>query len=131
VDLAWLGGCWELTRGTRHVVEQWTAPEGGTLMGISRTVADGKTTEWEFLVIREGPGRLEYVAKPSGQPEAVFRSVTITDDEAVFENPQHDFPKRIVYRRQPDGGLTANVEGTMNGQTRSVAFPYARAVCGK
>jgi len=130
-DVAWLSGCWELTRGTRHVLEQWTAPEGGTLMGVSRTVANGKTTEWEFLMIREGTGGLEYVAKPSGQAEAVFRSVSITKDEAVFENPEHDFPKRVAYRRQADGGVTATIEGPMNGQTRSIAFPYTRAVCGK
>jgi hypothetical protein len=99
-------------------------------MGLSRTVADGKTREWEFLVIREGSRGLEYVAKPSGQAEAVFNSVTITQDEAAFENPNHDFPKRIAYRRTPDG-VTATVEGPVNGQPRSIAVPYVRAVCGK
>jgi hypothetical protein len=130
-DLGWLAGCWELTRGSRHVVEQWTAPGGGTLMGMARTVADGTTTEWEFLLIRERPGGLDYVAKPSGQPEAVFSAVTVTKDAVMFENAQHDFPQRIAYRLQPDGGVTATTEGTMNGQTRTISFPYARAACGK
>jgi Domain of unknown function (DUF6265) len=61
----------------------------------------------------------------------VFNSVSVTSDEVVFENLQHDFPKRIAYRRQPDGGMTATVEGPMNGQTRRIAFPYTRAACGK
>jgi hypothetical protein len=117
-DVGWLAGCWELTRGSRHVVEQWTAPEGGTLMGVSRTVVDGKTTEWEFLIIREGPRGLEYAAKPSFQAEAVFSSVTITHDEAAFENPQHDFPKRIVYRRQADGGSDAVVKDDLEAAVR-------------
>src|SRR3954464_13035615 len=42
-DVAWIAGCWELTRNGRHVVEQWTAPEGGSMLGLSRTVDGGRT----------------------------------------------------------------------------------------
>src|SRR6185436_13924836 len=66
-DVAWIAGCWGVDRNGRHVSEQWMLPDGGTMMGVSRTVAGGKTTEWEFLIIREGAKGLEYVAKPSGQ----------------------------------------------------------------
>ena len=50
-DLGWLAGCWEETRGSRRVTEQWTAPDGGTLMGVGRTVEGGTTVEYEFLPI--------------------------------------------------------------------------------
>ena len=128
-DVAWIAGCWETTRNGRHVVENWTAPEGGTMMGVSRTVDNGRTKEWEFLIIREGAKGLEYVAKPSGQPEATFTSTSVSATEVVFENPAHDFPKKIHYRR--DGNtLVAAIEGPMNGQTRRIEFPYTRAACG-
>jgi Domain of unknown function (DUF6265) len=129
-DLAWLAGCWESARGERHVSEQWMVPEGNTLLGMSRTVANGKTTEYEFLLIREGARGLEYVAKPSGQPEATFTSVRVSAGEVVFENPAHDFPTRIIYRRQSDG-VTAAIEGLMNGQSRRIEFPYKPTSCGK
>ncbi|MBM3820353.1 MAG: hypothetical protein FJW14_15235 [Acidimicrobiia bacterium] len=122
-DLSWLTGCWELTRGTRHVMEQWMRPEGGTLIGTSRTTADGKTLEYEFIVIREAAGGLEFVAKPSGQAEAIFRSTRIAAREVVFENPAHDFPTRITYRATGDG-LHAAVEGDVSGQRRVIEFPY-------
>jgi hypothetical protein len=128
-DVGWITGCWEYTRGTRHVTEQWMAPEGATMMGVSRTVNSGRTTEWEFLIVREGAKGLEYVAKPSGQAEAVFTSSLVSATEAVFENPAHDFPKKIVYRRDGDM-LTASIEGPMNGQTRRVDFPYRKSPCG-
>jgi hypothetical protein len=83
-DVAWIAGCWDVTRSGRHVSEQWMAPEGGTMMGVSRTVAGNKTTEWEFLIIREGAAGLEYVAKPSGQPEATFTSTRVSAGEIVF-----------------------------------------------
>ena len=128
-DVAWIAGCWETTRNGRHVVENWTAPEGGTMMGVSRTVDNGRTKEWEFLIIREGAKGLEYVAKPSGQPEATFTSTSVSATEVVFEDPTHDFPKKIHYRR--DGNtLVAAIEGPMNGQTRRIEFPYTRAACG-
>src|SRR4030095_10839500 len=71
-DVAWIAGCWEFDRNGRHVAEHWMPPDGGTMIGVSRTVSGGKTTAWEFLIIREGANGLEYVAKPSRQPEATF-----------------------------------------------------------
>ena len=128
-DVAWISGCWDVTRNGRHVVESWTSAEGGTIMGVSRTVSSGKTTEWEFLIIREGVKGLEYVAKPSGQPEATFTATTVSAAEVVFENPAHDFPRKIMYKRDGDT-LVASIEGPMNGQTRRIDFPYKKAVCG-
>jgi hypothetical protein len=128
-DVAWISGCWDLTRNARHVAETWTPAEGGTMMGISRTVNNGKTSEWEFLIIREGGKGLEYVAKPSRQPETTFTSTRVSANEVVFENPAHDFPKKIVYKRDGDS-LIAAIEGPMNGQTRRIEFPYKKAACG-
>ena len=109
-DVAWISGCWGHTRNTRHVAEHWLPAEGGTMIGVSRTVNNGKTTEWEFLIIREGAKGLDYVAKPSGQPEATFTAATASATEVVLENPAHDFPKKIGYKRDGDS-LTAWIEG--------------------
>lgn len=128
-DVAWIAGCWDFTRGTRHVAEHWMPPEGGTMMGVSRTTTGEKTTEWEFLIIRQTDKGLEYVAKPSRQPEATFTASRATANEVVFENPAHDFPKRISYKRDGDS-LMASIEGPMNGQTRKIDFPYKKAACG-
>lgn len=128
-DVAWISGCWALTQNGRHVVEQWTAAEGGTIVGLSRTVANDKTKEWEFLIVREGAKGLEYVAKPSGQAEATFTSTHVSANEVVFENPAHDFPTRIIYKRDGDA-LAASVEGPSNGQVRRIEYPYRKAACG-
>jgi hypothetical protein len=127
-DVAWLSGCWAFTRNGRHVVENWTPVEGGTLIGVSRTVTGGKTVEYEFLLIRSGPTGLEYVAKPSGQAEATFTATKATATDVVFENPAHDFPTRILYSRDGDT-LLAAVEGPRNGQTRRIEYPYVRTEC--
>ena len=122
-DVGWLSGCWAFTRNGRHVVEQWMAPEGGTLIGVARTVANGKTVEYEFLLIRSGANGLEYVAKPSGQPEGTFTATRVTATEVVFENPAHDFPKRIRYEQNGDR-LIATIDGDGKGAT----WEYRRAI---
>jgi hypothetical protein len=127
-DLAFMAGCWKFERNGRVVEEHWLAPAGGSLLGVSRTVAGGKTVEFEFLEIRDLPEGLTYIAHPSGQAEARFKATTRTTDEIVFENPTHDFPQRIRYRRAIDA-LGARIEGTKNGQTSGVDFPYARVSC--
>jgi hypothetical protein len=127
-DVAWLSGCWAFTRSGRHVIENWTPAEGGTLVGVSRTVADGKTIEYEFLLIRSGATGLEYVAKPSGQAEATFTATKATATDVVFENPAHDFSTRILYTRNGDT-LLAAIEGPRNGQKRRIEYPYARVDC--
>lgn len=124
--LAWLEGCWQQDRGAAVVEEHWMKPRGGSLIGMGRTVAGGKTVEYEFLRIAEIGGALAYIARPSGQAEATFPMKSLADGEVVFENPSHDFPQRVIYRRNADGSVTARVEGTLNGQARGQDFPYRR-----
>jgi hypothetical protein len=123
---AWVAGCWGRQGGGRTVEEHWMKPAGGTMLGMSRTVANGKTAEYEFLRIVEQDGTLAYIALPSGQKEATFTLAAARPDELVFENPTHDFPTRIIYQKQPDGSLKARIEGTMNGQPRGIDFPMSR-----
>lgn len=129
-DLFWLAGCWEANLRGREVNEQWMKPGGGIMLGMARTVSQGKAAEFEFTQIREDKdGSIYYVAKPSGQAETSFKLVKLQNKEAVFENPQHDFPQRIIYRMQPAGSLFARVEATVKGQLRGIDYPYKRAKC--
>jgi hypothetical protein len=129
-DLAWLSGCWESNRNGREINEQWMKPSGGAMLGMGRTVAKGKVVEYEFVQIRqESDGAIYYVAKPSGQSEASFKLVKYQNREATFENLEHDFPQRVIYRLEPDGSLFARVEGTSNGKSRGFDYPMKRGQC--
>ena len=105
------------------------APRGRSMIGVGRTVRADKLIEYELVVLREQDGQLAYEAHPSGQPSAVFLSKTVGDAEVLFENPTHDFPQRVGYRRDGPDGLLAWIEGTRNGQARRVEFPYRRVAC--
>jgi hypothetical protein len=128
--LAWLAGCWSQTGAAPGSVEMWTLPAGGTMLGVARTVKNGKTVEWEHTMIRETePGVWSYVAKPGGQPEAAFALKSIGNGEVVFENPQHDFPQRIIYRQDGADGLKARIEGVSKGKEKAFDYPMQRTQC--
>jgi hypothetical protein len=128
-ELGWLAGCWSSQDAEPGTEEHWLAPAGGTLLGMSRTVRNGRTVAHEFMQIREsGPGRLVFIAHPSGQAEASFPLVRLTATEAVFEDPAHDFPQRVIYRL--DGRtLRARIEGRRDGEVTAIDFPMDRIPC--
>lgn len=125
----WLQGCWELTKPGGSVEEHWMGPRGESMVGVSRTVRDERLVGFEIVVIRERDDLLAYEAYPSGQPSAVFLSISISDSSVVFENPQHDFPQRIGYQYDAPDALTGWIEGQMDGEKRRIEFPYRRASC--
>lgn len=130
-SLSWLAGCWEGRYANgRTVSEQWMKPLGGLMMGMSRTVKDGKVVESEVVRLKlSDDGSVHYVAQPSGQTEASFRLVKCEGDSAVFENPGHDFPQRIVYRLVTPDSLSARIEGVVVGKSKGAGFPYRRVRC--
>jgi hypothetical protein len=127
-DFAWLAGHWRIEQPERQVDEQWMAPAGGLMLGMARNIQGGKVREYEFTLLRQDPnGDIFYVASPSKQTETAFKLTSLRDGEAVFENPQHDFPKKIVYARQADGSLLAAIEGPgSDGRPRRVEYPFQR-----
>jgi hypothetical protein len=127
--VAWLQGCWRSTRGETTIDEQWMAPRAGVMLGMGRTVRGSKLVEYELVLIKEHEGKLAYEAHPSGQPTATFTASTASDSSVVFENPQHDFPQRVGYRRNGADALDAWIEGQANGKARRVDFSYQRARC--
>jgi hypothetical protein len=50
-------------------------------------------------------------------------------NEVVFENPEHDFPQRIIYRLIANGKLLGRIEGVVDGTERSADFPMTRSDC--
>jgi hypothetical protein len=126
---AWVQGCWESTPPTRSVEESWTTAKGGSMIGVGRTIRDGKMTAYGMILLREQGDRLAYEAHASGQASTTFVSTRISASEIVFENPAHDFPQVVGYCRDGNS-LLAWIRGTHNGKERRIEFAYTRARCG-
>jgi hypothetical protein len=124
----WLSGRWCAAQGSETIEETWLPPRGGMLMGLSRTYTDEATSAFEYLRIVENDGTLEYVAQPGGRPPTAFRLTASGENWVRFENPAHDFPRRIEYRREGER-LHAEIAGPGDGGAELVIpFDYGR--CG-
>jgi len=67
---------------------------------------------------------LHCVIPKARTPGTDFKLTRLTEQEAVFENPAHDFPKRVIYRKSAVGTLTARVEGDGTEKEKSQDFHY-------
>ncbi|MFN0099129.1 MAG: DUF6265 family protein, partial [Gemmatimonadaceae bacterium] len=70
---------------------------------------------------------------PSGQKETAFTSAVVGAaalDSITFENPAHDFPTRITYRRVGSDSLLVRVEGPgQGGALRGFVIAAKRVSC--
>jgi hypothetical protein len=123
--MAWLAGTWTSASGGT-TEESWTPPAGGAMLGTSRTIARERMVAFEFLRVVERDGTLVYIAQPGGRPPTEFTLTAISPVEAVFENPAHDYPKVIRYRREGDDAMVARISDT--GGLRPQEFRFQRQV---
>ncbi|MET0208846.1 MAG: DUF6265 family protein [Burkholderiaceae bacterium] len=133
---AWLAGCWAGERAAaregeppRRFEEHWMAPRAGVMSGMSRTTRGETLAEFEFMRIHDEAGTLVFLAQPRGAAPTPFKAVKLDADGATFENPAHDFPQRVIYRRAADGSLAARIEGELQGKPRGVDFQMRRVAC--
>lgn len=104
-DLAWMSGHWS----SGEVEEIWLAPKGDLMLGMSRTVRANGRTGFEFIRIAKTDDGIAYIAQPGGRAPTSFKLVESKPGRVVFANPEHDFPKRIVYELR-DGKLCARTD---------------------
>jgi hypothetical protein len=123
-DLGWLGGQWETAHEGRWTEESWSSPRGGLLLGYSRSGRGEAVREFEHLRIQAGDdGVPVYWASPGGRSAVGFRLRSAGAAEVVFENPGHDFPQRIRYRRDGDA-LVATISA-IDG-SNAMSWTYRR-----
>ncbi len=135
VGFPWLAGTWRHEEEEGVCEEFWSEAGGDTQFGAFRWTAGGKTRFYELFVIERdedglwlrlrhfGPGMVPL----EDEGPLAWRLVGSTEQEATFENPAYDFPRRVVYRRTGEHELLARIEGVSeDGADRSHAFRFRR-----
>lgn len=126
--LSWISGSWISRSDGRSAEEHWTHADAGSMFGVSRTIAGGKTVSFEFLRIEKTSDGITYFAAPKGRsPATPFKAVQTEDHRVVFENLKHDFPQRIIYWRESDGPLRARIEGAEAGKQKGSEWTFQPA----
>lgn len=105
--LLWLVDSWVSADGESKSYEEWKKTSDSLFEGSSKTVKNGEVIFSENLKIEKTAEGIFYVADVKHNPEPVkFKLIEVSDSIAVFENPEHDFPRKITYLLE-DGNLHA------------------------
>ena len=127
-SFSWLAGKWVGKYDTIPIFEQWKPAEGNIMRGRGGVLDGRDTTFAETIQLEKRDDGLYYVAIVKGNPGPVdFKFTGFKKDTAVFENPAHDFPQRVLYFRNSDGTLYACVDGKFKGKYVKEEFSYKKA----
>lgn len=132
-ELAFLSGCWrgEIGANGSRIVEQYGNTDGEKLLGNLKTVKDDATIFFEFIEISANDDGVFLTPYPNGTRASVrFRLVELEADKASFDNPEHDFPRRITYRLLPGGELLTRVAGVVNERNVVEEYRSLPVPCG-
>lgn len=125
--LDWIQGDWCGGDDNERIEEHWLSTHGGLRLGLGRTLKGSRTSSFEFLRIDVVDGVATYIAQPQGAPPTAFKRTAGGKDWVRFENPQHDFPKRVEYRRSGNA-LHAEIAGP--GEVgKEIVIPFAYTAC--
>lgn len=126
-DFSWLVGSWEIKTEKGVISESWQQVNDSTLTGVSLfVVPSGERIPQESLELRLREGVWQYVSTVEGQNNnkpVAFKLKFIGKMEFISENPQHDFPQRIAYRRV-GSQLYASIEGVRKGKYTKQNFDF-------
>ena len=132
-QLAFLQGHWTSADGTTHATEFWAPPTPDAMAGMFHMTQDAKIVLYEVFTVEPdaqglalrlrhfGAGLTPWESERDGPSE--FRAIEIGASRAVFENPEHDFPRRLVYSVENDA---LRVELSGEGEEPMV-FEFRRA----
>jgi hypothetical protein len=118
--LSWLEGSWSRTNAKpgRTASESWTKGKGKEWIGIGASLKGTDTSFVEKLKIVIKDNSIFYVADVAENKGPVyFKMIEVSNDGFVCENLQHDFPKRISYKKEGN-----SLKAVTSGDGKSIDF---------
>jgi hypothetical protein len=122
--LAWIEGTWVRTnaKAGRSATEQWVKGNGEEWTGLTVSMKGSDTTLVERMKLITHDGAIYYVADvPENKEPVPFKVTAIDKDGFTCENPAHDFPKKIAYRREGN-----NLRAVISGDGKEIEYLFER-----
>ena len=122
---SWLLGKWENNSAEGKLSENWKKVNDSTFIGESHFVVDNDTVFAETIQLEDRIGSLFYTVTVPGQNDekpVSFELTVALETQLIFENPAHDFPKRIAYDKIGADSLVARIYGVKDGKVESETF---------
>lgn len=127
----WLIGKWKIETKKGIIYEKWKSLNDSTLSGKSMLVknATGDTVFLEKIQLVYRKNAYFYIPVAEGQNNnqpVEFKLTSHDENSFVAENPEHDFPKRIMYNLITRDSIHAVVDGGAAMPQKKSNFYYSR-----
>ncbi len=123
-----LQGTWKMITKRGAICEEWKKIDNNYLQNKGYMIKGNDTLVNERVALTNTKDGIFYtstVENQNNKQPVAFKMTKADNNMFVFENPQHDFPKRIVYRFVTTDSLHAFIDdGTEAGKKQN--FYYKR-----
>lgn len=127
--LQWLKGTWVVQLKDGAAFEEWHYVNDSTYKSESYIVkTNGDTIPQESVILVYRNKQMFYIPTVHGQNNGKpvpFKITSIKATGFVAENPEHDFPQRIIYILKDARHLHASIEGMHNNKFEKQEYNMA------
>lgn len=127
--MEWLVGSWEQKLPDGIITETWTKEDDSTFSGKSFFIKQKDTIHLESIVLSQKGEDLFYIPTVSGQNNnepVTFKLTSEAENNFTFENPAHDYPQKITYKKVNDTSLLATISGKQQGKESTESYPMTK-----
>jgi uncharacterized protein YciI len=107
-----LQGTWKMEN--QEVYEHWDILNEHSMKGFAYKMDDGQMLINEYLEVSQTGKDITYIATVLNQNQGrgIPFQLTRSGEAWVFENPMHDFPKKIAYTQRSENSIFVEVTGS-------------------
>jgi len=124
-----LEGTWKMNTKRGAICEEWKKMNKNHLQSRGYMIKGSDTVVNERVALtktKEGVFYTSTVEDQNNKQPIAFKMTKVENNLFVFENPQHDFPKRIVYKFITADSLHAFVDDGNDESKKRQNFYYKR-----
>ncbi len=124
-----LEGKWIMKTKKGTIEEEWRKISNDYLQSRGYMTRGNDTIATERVALRNSTEGIYYTSTVEGQNNhqpIAFKLASAVNNVFVFENPQHDFPKRITYHFVNPDSLCAWIDDGKEAPEKKSTFRYSR-----
>ena len=124
-----LEGVWKMNTKRGALCEEWKKVDNNYLQSRGYMIKGKDTTINERVALTNTKAGIFYtstVEDQNNKQPIAFKMTKAENNVFIFENPEHDFPKRIVYELMGNDSLHAYIDDGTDNTKKRQNFYYKR-----
>ncbi len=124
-----LEGTWKMNTKRGAICEEWKKMDKNYLQNKGYMIKGTDTIVTERVALTKTTEGIFYtstVEDQNNKQPIAFKMTRTENNMFVFENPQHDFPRRIVYELVTADSLHAYIDDGIDGSKKRQDFYYKK-----